>query len=269
MASKDELDRLRREAFARHKAATDKVSRLNRQRGVRLSGTKQDPRRARSNINRYTAKQLKSYIGELNQFVSRSTQYVPDAHKRPVPGTLWQQYKALEKRYNAKVEKEFRNVADVHVPSQNMTVAERMAMMTPTHRHMADQAVNSPYDPPIRKPSNVASEKGLKRLIKDMQDRLKPSHANKLRSGAYGVLDEMSRTLNRSDIAAKAKELTPEQFDVLWNYTSFPDRLSLGYDQALKMLSGKDKPYTSQVLELAIDEAESMVEWAANLNLGS
>src|SRR4051812_16186860 len=109
-----ELDDLRREARRRHKAATDKISRL-RKKGVDLGGSKEDQRRDLGLVKRYNTRQLRDYIGSLNNFTSRDNQYHSSANGI-IKADRFKVYKDLEGKYNADGLAHFDHVADVFVP---------------------------------------------------------------------------------------------------------------------------------------------------------
>jgi len=267
MASREELNQLRAEARRRHRAATRKVSRLKTERGVNLSGSKNDPRRDLGRIKTYNARQLRAYINDLNKFTSRSNQFVADAHGRPVPGSLWQQYKNLERQYNQRVESAFRRVADMPYPGGDWTIGERLASLQPRHPQVLSPAVNSLYNPPRRRPSNVVSERALRRLIGDMKERLKPGYFDKLIKNARDEYSQMSALLHQPDLDKAVANLTDEQFQVLWNYTSFATAESMKYEIAKDLLADKQKPWQTEYREQAIENAWELVQWASTLDL--
>lgn len=265
----NELAELRKLARARHRAATRKVSRLRTTHDVELSGTKYDPRRDLGKIKRYTAAQLRTYIGQLNEFTARKTQYVGDAQRRPIKGTMWEQYKALEAKYNERVNTDFANMyADVFLPMSGQTLGERMAATVPTHRQMGSPAVNSPYNPPARKPRNVGSEKALKRLMQNLRDRVKPEYRKRLVDEGRQQYGQMLDVIDQEDLRQAVNSLNDEQFFMLWNYTPFAGAISLNYEIAMKALSSKEQPFHSKQFEDQIGDARALVNWAKSVRLG-
>ena len=93
MASREELQALRDLARKRHRAVTQKVSRIKAKEDVVLSGTKLDPRKDPTSFKRMNSIQLKAHIARMDTFVSRDVSYVKGAAKTaPLTGTLWQTY---------------------------------------------------------------------------------------------------------------------------------------------------------------------------------
>jgi len=265
--AKQDIESLRAQARARHKAATRKVSRLRTQKGVELTGTKIDPRRDPHLLKRYTTRQLKAYIAQLDSFVDRKTQFVGDARKRPLNPATWGEYAQLEKQYNAKVRAEFDRIAGLKLPHGDQTIGERMAMMTPTHRAAYDPAVNAPYSPPTRKPKNMASDRALRRLTADMRDRLSPSRQRRDTARDRDAFGKMAELINQPDLVKAVKGLSDAQFRVMWNYTGFATDISLSYEASKSMLTEKERPWHSEAMAIAVKDAHALIKWAKSLDL--
>lgn len=264
-----ELDELRSLARSRHKAATRKISRIRNTTGLSLSGSKNDPRRELGKIRGYTKSQLRTYIGQLNDFNSRNVQFVSSATKQPMRADLWKQYKALEGRYNRRINEQFETVKDVYLPAVGQTIGERMSMITPAHRQLTNPAVNAPYRPAEIRSGNITSEKALKRLIAQKQKQLRPSHRKNLIKNARENFGKMADVINRRDLADAVKGLTDAQFEVLWNYTPFASAIGINYEVIQAMLSDKEKPYHSDALRNAVDSQKALINWAKEANIPS
>lgn len=264
-----ELEELRQLARARHRAVTRKISRLKQDAGVPVSGTKSDPRRDLSRVKRYTKSQLRAYVGQLNDFSSRSVQFVPSASKKPMQADLWKKYKNLERRYNQRVNAQFAKVQDVFLPAVGQTIGERMAMITPAHRQLTNPAVNAPYRPSEMQSRNVASERALKRLIAQKQNQLKASYRKKLVDDARSQFAKMADVINRRDLANDVSKLSDAQFEVLWNYTPFASAIGINYEVIQAMLSNKEKPYHSDSLRNAVASQKSLIDWARKADIPS
>lgn len=264
-----ELEELRRLARQRHRAVTGKISRLNREANVPLSGTKSDPRRDLSKVKRYTKAQLRTYIEQLNGFNTRSVQFVPSANRTPMRADLWKQYKSLERRYNQQVNDRFESVRDVFLPTVGQTIGERMDMITPVHRQLTNPAVNAPYRPAEMNPGNVSSERALERLIRQKRNQLKKSYRKKQIDDARENFAKMADAINRRDIADDVAKLSDARFEVLWNYTPFASAIGIIYEVIMAMLSNKEKPFHSDSLRNAVATQKSLIDWAQQADLGS
>jgi len=262
-----EIDELRAKVMARHKAATRKVSRLKNVVGVEVSGTKVDPRRSPAKIRHYTTAQLNTYMRELDTFTSRSTQFVPDARRKPMSADKWHTYQKAELAYNQKVKSDFSRIEDIYVPRLGMTIGERMDMVTPKHRQAYNPAVNAPYEPPTRKPTNVMSEKALEKLTAAMVKRGTPEHNKQLILDAREQFSLMAEVINEPELRDRISELTDTQFLVAWNYTPLPTALGMWYDMAQAILNSKEQAHHAGVLRNSVREANELIAWAKSLDL--
>jgi len=268
MASRSELQALRAQAMARHRAATRKVSRLNRRAGVSVSGSRVDPRSTPKNIRNYNATQLRSYINKLNKFVDRSVQFVPDANRQPISSATWKKYKSLERRYNDKIADHFSRYKDIFIGPANTTVGDRMKATTPDFPHMQDRAVNAPYTPLDRSSVNIGSERALKKLITDIRRRSSGKSINKRIRNDKSQFRELMKTVSDPSLVEKIEGLTTEQFDLLWNYSGFATAVSLGYEMSKALLSDNEKPWHSGVLKDSVNSAHELADWAKSVDLG-
>lgn len=266
--AKPNIEQLRAQARAKHKAATRKVSRLNTQKGVRISGTKLDPRRNPSLLKRYNARQLNAYIRQVDSFLDRKTQFVADAYKRPMKQSVWAEYQRAEREYHARVKRDFDKVANIKLPFQDQTVAQRMAMMTPLHRTAYDPPVNAPYNPTQRSPRMATSEAKLKVLLEDMKERAKPSQRTKEIERDREILAKMADVINEPELLRQTNELSDEQFHLLWNYTGFTNDIASNYEATKKMLDSNQKAHHAEIMRTALKEAYAFIEWGKSLNLG-
>lgn len=262
------LTALRAEARARHKAAGRKVSRLNTQKGVKVSGTKYDPRRNGADIANMGARELKTYINTINKFTDRKTQFVPDVKARPIPTAVWDRYKAKETKYNERVSRDYDSVKDIYIEPLNATVDQRMAAATPDHRQMGNPSVNSPYKPPNRDSVNVASLTALEKLTKNMAERNKRDFSRKQLAENKRIFGEMMDVINMPDLVDKVENLTARQFHILWNYTTFATAISTPYEIAKNSNAGPLDSWEADTLDTELAEAERLVDWAQTLTVG-
>lgn len=253
--------------MARHVAATRKVNRL-RQKGVEVSGTRYDVRRDREKISRYNSIQLAAYMDKLNKFVDRKTQFVGDAYKRPVPALVFRRYKSSENILNTTINKAYDRVKNINLPGQDRTIDDRMEAITPKHKH-AGNAANSPYKPVVRKPANFVSEKKMREMTAKNKKKLKTDFLAKDLKTDLDVVRQMTDTLGRDDLYKRAKALTKDQFNVLFNFWGFIDKLALPYEVVqAENKTGKDKAWFQVHLDRSLKEAEKLLGHAEKIQLG-
>lgn len=264
----DDINNLRSQIQRLRKAATRKVSRLKTAKDVYVSGTNVDPRRKPHVEEKYNARQLRKYAEQLQGFMSRGTQYVPDSQRRPMPAQDWREYKKLEKQYNQKVHDYFKRVEQIQLPNSEENIGQRMAKMTPDHRQMGNVSVNAPYKPPERPSTAVAGRAALEKLKADMERRLTPEYFDEVNKAGMEQFSAMAEIINEPQLADDVRGLTGEQFAVLWNYTAFPTAVSLNYEIMLKLLSGKEQAHHSDAYRQQISIANELIEWAKTLKVG-
>lgn len=232
------LNELRELARKRQRAAGNKISRLNTQIGVNISSTKLDPRRDYRNVRKYNRNQLISYVNNLNSFVDRKTQYVPDAYGRPINRDLWRKYQQKEREFNKRVARNYAKFKDVVIDEHGTTVDERQAKITPRHRQMYNPAVNV-RTPQKRSLKGVVSEKALKALISDMNKKLGSDFISQDIKRGREQFKKLSEDISLGDIGKRISKLSADQFNYLWNFSGFASDLSEWY-HVLKSFLGKN-----------------------------
>ena len=262
----DDLNSLRLEVERLRRAATRKVSRVKARTGARVSGTEFDPRRAPQQHKRYTRKQLETYQSELQSFLSRRNQFVPDASKRPIPRAEWQAYKRREKAYKDVAGKVYEQVKDVELPSGE-TIAQRLAKMDVLHKHMHNPTVNTIFDPHERNPGDVVSRKALDKLTRDLDRKSKPRNIKTMVRQAREQFGKMMSVVNAPELTRAVEGLSHDQFIALWNHTNFASAIAMSYDSAKKMLSPKEESWGHEKVRQQTNDAMELITWAKGLNL--
>ena len=153
-------------------------------------------------------------------------------------------------------------VKDVVLPGQEETFAQRRAKLKADHPRMVNPASNSPFDAPNRTPKNVASRAALKKLTKQLKKRVDQNWESKHNKAGRRNAMKMMDTVGLGDLKKKVKGLSPAEFSDLWNVSPFATNLSINYENLLKMMSDKDKPYISDQNKTETKEAEKWIEWA-------
>lgn len=252
------LNELRNEVRHAHRLATKKVSRL-RSKGVEIGFSDLDPRRDLSRIKRYTEKQLRAYMSELETFRSRKVSYVATARGTPISGSKWREYKRLEREFNKRAERAYSRLSDTFLPSHGMTIGQRDELMRSDLPFAGGE--RRPFDPIERSVRWIASEKALDKLIKDMRNKVSPEYEQKTVSAQRRVSMKMSRDTGSREIRNALRGLSDDQFSVLWNYTNFPTLLSAKYESTKE----KSPDWLARVADDSNDEIGEMIAWAKEL----
>lgn len=260
-----DINELRREVRKRHAAATAKVSRLRNDKGVEVGGTKYDPRRDPANIKRYTRQQLNSYLNQLNGFTARTNGFVAGSEGAPIPIATWRKYKSQETRYNAKGRRRFQGVADIKLHGQDMTLAQRQDMMRPNIIRAGGEASNRPFAPVERKPSQIRDVEALNKLIRSFNKKNSRGYLSgyirKQRQQAKQLVDG----IGVSGLNDLLKNLTDDQFDTLFNETSFASDAGSRYGLMQLAKQGKKSGAHDAVMETAENDLLEQIKWAASL----
>lgn len=255
-----------------HKAATRKVSRVKSTFGAEVSGTRYDPRRDPSKIKSYTTPQLKAYMRDLGRFNSRQTQFVAGADNVPLKRQTWQSYVQAEQAFNQRLNQRLDRVKDIRTPDGGMTLGERNEML-PKHPVAGEGASGIARKEVHRGARQFPSEDKLVKMTRQIKEKSKRSQTQKELKAAQQSWIKISADLKNKSLSDAVKRLSPEQFDMLWNYTRFSTNVSLPYEIAKDMLSKKDKMSEAKQSELQnqydiqLREAHKAIMWAEKIKL--
>lgn len=248
--------------------STRKISRLKTKVGVEVAGSEFDPRKPAKLINRYTSRQLDAYMARVSQFNNRGTQFVPDAHKRPIPASEFKELTTVQTANRRRAQAELDPLRDIKLPGRPETVGQRRAQMVENRSRMAgNPSVNDPYDPRVHKPGEPASRKKVKELLKDAKRKQSPGWDQRELKRQIGEFGQIVDYTGDTELADAVKKLTPAQFKALWNSTDFATAVSTQYELARLAVAGKDKPQHAKLNEDAFADARRLVDWAKNLKL--
>lgn len=256
-----ELEALRAEVRRRHRAATSKVSRL-RSRGVELGGSNYDVRRDLSKVKRYNATQLRAYANQLNSFVERKNAFVPGDSGVPLPAAKWREYKRLEKRYNEIGNREYSKVGEIFLPQPGVRVRDRRKILS---QSAIGEAVNAPYQEIDRQARGITSETALDRLTDQMRKKTSreylPGEIAKSREQFMNMLTE----IGNPEFIEAANKLSDDQFDTLWNYTSFATEISSDYEIMKLKARGEQERAHEKIHEDNTHAINELLQWATFL----
>lgn len=255
-------------ARKRHKAATNKVSRL-RSKGVELTGTKYDPRKPPANFSKMRSRDLQNYIKKLDGFVSRGTQFVGDREDRPIPAKQWKGYKQVEAKRNVKREVRTQLVKDVFIPESGLTAGERHELMDATKSQASNASVNIEWKALDRKSSSIRSAKSLAVLEKAIRKDLSPGAQNKKIADAKRTAQAIAKDMGDVELAERIRNLSKQNFWFLWNDTKFMRDLTLPYELHKKLYSKGQRATEGSSVDMNLKIAGRQVGWAKTLKLDS
>ena len=239
--------------------------------GPEIKGTEFDPRVERERINRYTKSQLRSHIDRLNSFIDRRTQFVGADDQSPITMDRWGLYKALESQRNDIVRQMRGNRDALIIGNTNTTVAERRkAMQDAANLRQRNPAVN-PEEILDRKPYSLANAKAVDRAIEAMRKKLDPDYDAQRMRDAMGQFVDMMDRVDNEELKNAVIDLSPEQFDVLWNDTAFVT--ALGHIYEMMTMQAKEKPTRDELEHMQgrisgqMESAMGLAQWAKGLKL--
>lgn len=245
---------------ARHRAAGKKVSRL-KSNGVQVGGTRYDPRRSMEKVERYNTGQLRAYLGSLNTFTSRATRFFPDAHGRPLSPAAMARYKKAEKALNSQRKKVLDKIGNIPAPGGGgVTIKERLAINTPS-RPRAVSATN-PFTFVTRESKQIANEKALAKLTKDLENKLKSDFMkSNIKSGRQAA-EEILLQLRQPEMLQSLKDMSDFHFNILWNATSFAKDISTPYHIAQSLIGkgSKSDHWMDDLLEENIVSSKELIQ---------
>lgn len=265
MVGADRLESLRAEALRRHKAATRKISRLNKEVGVIVSGSRHDPRRDRRKIGRYNEKQLKAYIDTLNSFIDRKIQFVPDANRDPLPRQQFNELKDTFKKLRDRGMRTLSEVGDLKLPGTDMTVLEWNRHMKSMREGMRSPDAVSPFEIPKNFSSRaLMGEKALKKMLKTMKGRLDDDFEKRLTKKHRESARKMLKDVGLEDVADKLDQMSDKKFRLIFHYSPFIDKVKLKYENVRAMLKAPDKSHAFRNAQNAMMDSGiyEYISWA-------
>lgn len=251
----------RQQVLKKHSNAMRKMRRLEKQNGAVVAGTKFDPTRDPSKLKSYTRKQLESYEAGLDNFLSRKTQYVGDAHGRPMVKQLWDRYVRLKKAGTAEANAELEANKNIFLPFAGQTIGDRVKAMSPDRPHMHNPAVHNKRAAVDLKSSRIASQDALETLLADAQEKAKPGHKDRILESWRANFAKIAVDAP-PDIVARTNALTDHQFNILWAFTDFVDELSTRYET---IGEGKTDAGALKIIKTSENLLGEMLDWAEKL----
>lgn len=269
----EQLNAKRAEAIRVTRGATRKISRLKTKVDVVVAHSEYDPRKSPKLIRKYTDKQLNAYMARVAAFNDRSTQFVPDAYKRPIPAGEFKPLHLAELQAKNRALDTYNTVKDIRLPGVDNkpgseTIGQRRDKMRSDRKMAGNPSVNDPYDPKVRKSTDITSRTAVKKLTRDAKKKAAPGWEKKELKRQIGEFEKMIGRIGDADMAAAVKSLTPGQFRTLWNDTNFATAISTEYTiYQSKNVDKEDKAWYETVLSDSFADANRLVNWAKTLKL--
>lgn len=253
---------IREEVMRRQKAATAKIARLKRQ-GVQLSGSEYDVRRDPSKVARYNSTQLRSYLGQLNEFTNRNRQFVPGSEGVPIPRHIWNQLERTQAEFKTFSENHYNGVKDTFIPQRGVTIGKQDSDVLGKAR--AKGGVSRPISFEDRKAYEFPNAERVKDMRDAMEQKMRTSYLPKKLTDQHDQLMEAIKVFGNDDLTTIAQNLTYDQVDALWNYSDAPRDLFAGYHHQKLLAAGKADDTDSNIHDDAEYETRQWLDWAASI----
>ena len=257
----DEIKRLRAELAKRQLAASAKINRLRRVKGVQVAGTEYDPRRDPKSFKR--SRDIKAQLNRLNAFINRRTQFVPLAGGIPAPAEKWKKFHDADMTVVNLSRQDMQAFGNLQVPHTGQTIADLEAMMP---NKAAGDSRNRLYD---RTPVKSTHVRSVEMLDKWTDQRLKQAKPEYRQDRIDSQRDSMNKMLTEiGDTATKARvaEWTDDQFYVFWSYGHNAENMDLWYRQAKAMAGSREKDEVQARLVADVTaEFEQTFQWVESL----
>lgn len=269
MASKPSpaILKLRAEAALAKKAVNAKIYRIRTKQHIEIRGTKDDPTKPVSTVNKMNGPQLRAYIQRLKQFSSRDTQFYSGAKGSIIPKKLFLEFKRLESVRNAIADARYAERANIVMPGvgNTMTIGEAEKDMLADRKRAIGNETIGPYQKKTYEAANINGEQGLKDLITSLNKQLSANYLDETLTRQRDQLDAMLESIGDTVTIDKVKDLTKHQFDILFNAPGFAGVVAGIYDIFKKMAAGAKESWYNQMAEQGISEINEAIVWALSL----
>jgi hypothetical protein len=193
------------------------------------------------------------YLGDLNNFMSRSNGYIPDASGGYIKKKDWLKYKRIERKYNRIVNANFEDIADIRDPYRNVTIRKAESIYLPENMRAAGEIKHRPLNKFNRDPKNIKSADALMKLQAQVEGRLNKNYLPKAIAAGRSQTNAMLDNAGLSELKGAVAALSNGQFNVLFNYWGFAGRLS-----QIGGTNGKRGPNIDSKNRLDPDEYDSI-----------
>lgn len=257
-----DLNGLREEYRRKRANAGSKISRIKSNTGAEIAGSNYDPRRSPGVEKRYNRAQLNAAIRQLDNFNSRSVQFIGVGNNlsTPVKRTTWNVYKRREAENNRLADQHDASMANLQRPGRDSNLGQIRAQRSQSTQ---GSSVYGPYQRFNRSPRNFESERGLEVMSNNMLSKLTEKFFNKKINQGRENIKTVLELMGESAQAELIDNLSDYQFDVLWHGDPDTiDRLFMRYDVEQAKAKGENpKRWQEEASNGAIDEFVELFEW--------
>lgn len=271
---KNNLAQERAQVQRKIRNARSKARRLERN-GITDLG-KHDPFRT-TDIGRYNRAQLAAYSRQLDQFTSRKTQLVPNAHGEAMTRENFEKYVRPARERREQARQFFAQIENLPAQADSQgnpdragfTIGDQDRRFTPDRGELHNPAANPIHRLDVKESDRFDSEKGLKKAAESVKKQAERGYLKNVRRDTQKLIDDSSldnmRDSSGNLIRDRLNNLTDQQWGYIWMNRSFSDAMS-GYYQSLKDLqSGPQQSMSEEAVRAISADYANDVERIINL----
>lgn len=259
----DEVKRLRAEIAKRRKDASNKINRIQKTTGAKLSGSEFDPRRQPGVENRMRSpERMKQYLSDLNDFMRRNNQFVAGTRGAPLPRGEYALYRKRATEARTAGMAHMAAMAGIETPG-GVTIEASKAMLHPK----ADGGVKGPYSMDVLDPSQIPSLKALRENSRNVLKQLSSAYLPRKINEGRENLNKALTIMGEYGLIDRVNSLSDNAFDVMWFGSAFAEITFMKYDIEKERAAGTSKEnWQNKVVDNAFDDISEFLDWATDLD---
>src|SRR5699024_8357751 len=169
-----------------------KENRIKRDLGVSSLGQYGPQIPALENIDRYTEKQLRSFIDRSERFRQRDVQFErlgSPSNPEIITRQRWQQFDRQQRQRRRQAEQAFASIEDFMIPSKGQTIGQRRKDLTPARAGQLSDNIGTMAKP--KRPEQITSLDALEQMEQKIRDYNEGGEHQLVRQKAMDVLEQM------------------------------------------------------------------------------
>lgn len=239
MAKNPRISQLRAEAKRLERNASRKMSRVrNSSNPVELTGSKFDYRKGVKSIDTMRSRDLQVHIKRLQGFNSRTARFMPTAEGIAGPNEV-NRYEKAKRALNRKREKLSEKFGGRKTSTGVETYNERFAVVEAKQRRMSDPAVNNPFRKIEDGGIKFATPNAILKMAEKFENESRPEFDRERTMKNRDVLEKILDIVDQEELRDLARNMTDEQFDLMWFDPDFMAGEGWLYAQAMGKINNK------------------------------
>jgi hypothetical protein len=211
-------------------------------------------------------RQLLAYNRKISGFLDRNVQYAKGASGTVIDNTIWtRQYLPTERKYNAFVTARRAEVDALLLPKRSdkkgqETIGQRRSRTNKVQEggsmYAAGDILHDPYATFHRKPGFVKGNEALLKIIATMKERMTPEYKIAMVKKDRETIDKSLDAMGLQDLKENFASLTDDQFDILFNESSFAEYFFPRYIKMKSMMGQMEDDEIQDKREETLEDIE-------------